>query len=167
MSFTLDEDRLLFRDTLRAFLTESSPEHEVRRLMDSDEGYDADVWQRMAGQLGLQGLGIPERFGGSGFGPVEVGIALEEMGRVLLCAPYLATAAFAVPVLLHCGDDSACEEYLPKIADGRLIATVALGEATGRWDADGMTTQATRSADGSWRLTGEKCFVLDLSLIHI
>jgi len=63
----------------------------VRELMETESGCDTAVWSQMAQQMGLQGLHIPEEYGGSGFGYVELGIVLEEMGRRLLCAPFFAT----------------------------------------------------------------------------
>jgi alkylation response protein AidB-like acyl-CoA dehydrogenase len=160
MSFALDDDQQLFRDSIRDFLTACAPESSVRRLMGTEPGYDAALWSRMATELGLQGLAIPERFGGSGFGPVEVGIALEEVGRALLCAPYLGTVALAVPLLLLSEDEAACRDYLPRIASGELVATVAIAEPGGGWDADGVATRAGRTGHG-WRLDGIKSYVLD------
>ncbi|MFI5270381.1 MAG: acyl-CoA dehydrogenase family protein, partial [Chloroflexota bacterium] len=107
-----------------------------------------------------QGLAIPEEFGGSGFSYVELIVVLEEMGRALLCAPYFASVALAANLLLVSGDDAAKKEYLPGIASGKVIATVALAEAAGRWDEAGVTLEANGAGD-SWTLTGEKFFVFD------
>jgi hypothetical protein len=111
------------RAALRRFLQDKSPSAEVRRLMQTKDGYDPLVWNLMAGQLGLQGLAIPEKFGGSGYGPVEQATVLEEMGRALLCAPYFGTAVLAARALLASGDQGAQEQFLPGIADGSTIAT--------------------------------------------
>lgn len=148
------------RTAVRRFLERKSPESEVRRLMETTAGYDPAVWSQMADQLGLQGLIIPERFGGSGYGFLELVVVLEEMGRALLCAPYLSSAVMAASLLLASGDEDAGKGYLPGIADGSLIATVALSEADGRWDKAGVTLDATGAGD-RWTLTGEKLFVLD------
>ena len=103
----------------------------------------------MAQQLGLQGLAIPEEFGGSGYSYVELIVVLEEMGRALLCAPYFSTVALAANALLASGDDAAPRRsYLPGIASGETIATLALTEDSGRWDEDGITLDATKSGDG-------------------
>ena len=128
--------------------------------METTAGYDPAVWSQMADQLGLQGLIIPERFGGAGYGFLELVIVLEEMGRALLCAPYFSTVAMGASLLMASGDEGARKDYLPGIADGSLIATVALAEASGRWDEAGVALEATGSGD-SWALTGEKLFVLD------
>jgi alkylation response protein AidB-like acyl-CoA dehydrogenase len=154
------------RATVRRFLERRSPEPEVRRLMETTAGYDPAVWSQMADQLGLQGLLIPERFGGAGYGCLELVIVLEEMGRALLCAPYLSGAVMTASLLLASGDDAAGKDYLPGIADGSLIATVALAEADGRWDEAGVTLQATGSG-GLWTLTGEKLFVLDGAIADV
>ena len=104
MIFSFSEEHGELRDGLRRFLTDKSPSAEVRRLMDTAEGYDPKVWQQLAQQLGVTGLTIPEKFGGLGYGAVEQAIVLEEMGRALLCAPYLSTAVLAVQALLASGD---------------------------------------------------------------
>jgi alkylation response protein AidB-like acyl-CoA dehydrogenase len=114
----------------------------------------------MGEQMGLQGLHIPEEFGGSGYGYVELGIVLEEMGRSLLCAPFFSTVVLAANTLLHSGDDAAKAAHLPGIASGETIATLAYTEPSGKWDESGITMEATANGDG-WSLTGTKMFVLD------
>ena len=160
MNFAFSEEQEELRKSVRRFLEDKSPETEVRRLMETTEGYDPAVWSQMADQLGLQGLTIPEEFGGSGYTYVELIVVLEEMGRALLCAPYFASVALAANLLLVSGDDAAQQEYLPGIANGSTIATVALAEASGRWDEEGVTLEASGSGD-RWTLTGEKLYVLD------
>src|SRR6201992_1960697 len=115
--------------------------------METESGYDPAVWSQMGDQMGLQGLIIPEEFGGSGYSYVELVVGLEEMGRALLCAPYFSSVALAANLLLVSGDDAAKKEYLPGIASGTTIATVALAEASGRWDEEGVTLQASKSGD--------------------
>src|SRR3954452_4739495 len=123
MNFAFSEEQEELRRTVRSFLEQKSPESEVRRLMETDEGYDPAVWSQMGEQLGLQGLAIPEEFGGSGYTFVELGIVLEEMGRALLCAPYFSSAVLAANTLLQSGDDAAKKEFLPGIASGETVAT--------------------------------------------
>jgi alkylation response protein AidB-like acyl-CoA dehydrogenase len=160
VNFAFSEEQEELRRAVRRFLEDKSAESEVRRLMDTTDGYDPAVWKQMAEQLGLQGLIVPEEFGGSGYTYVELIVVLEEMGRALLCAPYFSSVALAANLLLVSGDDSAKKDYLPGIAAGTTIATVALAEASGRWDEQGVTLEATRSGDG-WVLNGEKMYVLD------
>jgi alkylation response protein AidB-like acyl-CoA dehydrogenase len=152
-SFTEEQEQL--RDVVRGYFREKSPEAEVRRLMATGEGYDPVVWQQMARELGLLGIAIPEQYGGQGFGWPELGIVLEEMGRTLVCAPFFSTVVLAATTLLESDDDEAKKDYLPGIADGSVIATVALTEESGRWDEDGVTLPAVHSPDG-WTLSGAK-----------
>src|SRR5262249_53578200 len=128
--------------------------------METTEGYDPAVWRQMGEQLGLQGLAIPEEYGGSGYTYVELIVVLEEMGRALLCAPYFSTVALAANALLVAGDEGAKKEFLPGIASGGTIATLAFTEDSGRWDEAGITMEATRSGEG-YSLSGHKMFVLD------
>jgi alkylation response protein AidB-like acyl-CoA dehydrogenase len=157
-AFSAEQNEL--RSVMRAFLERRSPESEVRRLMATTDGYDTATWKHLATQIGLQGLTIPEEFGGAGGSFVELGIVLEEMGRSLLCAPFFATAVLAANALLHSGDKAAMSDYLPGIASGDTVATVAFVEDAGRWDAEGIQMPAERDG-GQWRLTGAKTFVLD------
>ena len=157
-AFTDEQDEL--RKTVRAFLDAKSPESAVREQMETEAGYDETVWRQMAEQMGLQGLSIPEEFGGSGFTFIELGIVLEEMGRSLLCAPFFSTVVLAANTLLHSGDDAAKKDFLPGIASGETIATVAFTEPSGKWDESGIEMEATASGDG-WTLSGTKMFVLD------
>ncbi|MEP7026005.1 MAG: acyl-CoA dehydrogenase family protein, partial [Actinomycetota bacterium] len=160
MIFSFSDEHAQLREGLRRFLTDKSPSTEVRRLMDTDEGYDQGVWRQLANQLGVQGLAIPEKFGGSGFGAVEQAIVLEEMGRALLCAPYFSTAVLAAQTLLASGDSAAQEQFLPGIAEGTTIATLAVPEANGQWSTSGLQTRA-QSSGGGYVLDGSKSFVLD------
>src|SRR5207302_11257918 len=128
--------------------------------METEEGYDPAVWEQMGSQLGLQGLAIPEEYGGSGYSYVELIVVLEEMGRSLLCAPYFSTVALAANTILHSGDDAAKKELLPGIASGETIATLAVTEDNGRCDADGITMTAYKPGDG-YTLDSNKMFVID------
>jgi alkylation response protein AidB-like acyl-CoA dehydrogenase len=137
-----------------------SPSSEVRRLMDTDEGYDPAVWTQMAKELGLQSIHIPEEYGGQGFSWVELGIVLEEMGRVLLCAPYYSTVVLAGSAILNAATAGQKAELLPGIAGGDTIAALAITEPNGRWDAEGIEVTATGSGD-SYVLDGTKSYVVD------
>ena len=160
MNFAFTEDQDSLRDVVRSFMENKSSEEEVRRLMDTEGGYDPAVWQQMGAELGLQGIHIPEEFGGQGFGFVELAIVFEEMGRRLLCSPYLATVALATNAILNAGTDAEKSALLPGIATGETIAALAFTEANGRWDADGITMVA-KGSGSDWTLDGEKMFVID------
>ena len=160
MNFAFSDEQDELRAGVRRFLAEKSPETEVRRLMDTTEGYDPAVWSQMADQLGLQSLTIPEEFGGSGFTYVELLVVLEEMGAALLCAPFFSSVALGANALLTSGDDEAKKSYLPGIASGETIATLAITEDNGKWDFSGIECAATKKGDG-WVLNGHKMFVID------
>jgi alkylation response protein AidB-like acyl-CoA dehydrogenase len=160
VNFAFSEEQDELRRAVRRFLEEKSPESEVRRLMDTTEGYDPAVWSQMADQLGLQSLIIPEEHGGSGFGYVELIVVLEEMGTALLCAPFFSTVALAANAVLTSGDESAQRYLLPGLASGATIGTLAITEDNGRWDFDAVELRATKVADG-WALDGHKSFVID------
>jgi alkylation response protein AidB-like acyl-CoA dehydrogenase len=160
MNFAFTDEQEELRKTVRSFLENKSSEEAVREQMETDNGFDPAVWSQMGEQMGLQGLSIPEEFGGSGYGFVELGIVLEEMGRALLCAPFFSTAVLAANTLLQSGDDAAKQKYLPAIASGETIATLAYVEPSGKWDESGITMEATK-ADGGYTLSGTKSFVLD------
>ena len=157
-AFSAEQDE--FRRMVRRFVESNSSESAVRKQMETEHGFDPAVWSEMAGQLGLQGLIIPEEFGGQGFGYVELCIALEEMGRSLLCAPYFSTVALAVHTLLQAGDERAQGALLPRIASGETVATVAFTESNGRWDESGVEATARRDG-GAWKIRGTKLYVLD------
>ncbi|MBI2964557.1 MAG: acyl-CoA/acyl-ACP dehydrogenase [Deltaproteobacteria bacterium] len=157
MDFEFTPEHEELRQTVRRFLERESPEARVRALMETAAGYDERVWKRMAEELGLPGLVIPERHGGAGLGPVELAIAMEEMGRVLLCAPYLSTGVLSVYALLQVASEEERGRLLPEIASGALIAAVALPPQAGSGDG---ACRATREA-GAWRLDGSAGFVID------
>ena len=143
MNFGFSEEQEELRKMVKRFLEEKSPETEVRRLMATAEGYDPAVWEQMANELALQGLGIPEEFGGQGYGPVELYVVFEEMGAALLCSPYFSTVALAANAVLFVGTDADKAVFLPGMASGETIATVALTDDAGQWDLDSTSTTAS------------------------
>jgi alkylation response protein AidB-like acyl-CoA dehydrogenase len=161
VNFAFSEEQEELRRAVRQFLESKSPETEVRRLMETTEGYDPAVWKQMGQELMLQGLAIPEEYGGQGFTFIELGIVLEEMGRVLLCAPYFSSVVLAANAIMNVGTDDQKQALLPGIASGDTIATLAFTEPSGKWDAAGITMEANENVGGEFTLSGEKMFVLD------
>jgi alkylation response protein AidB-like acyl-CoA dehydrogenase len=160
VNFAFSEEQEELRTIVRQFLEAKSPESAVREQMETEQGYDPDVWSQMADQLGLQSLIVPEEFGGQGFSYIELIVVLEEMGRALLCAPYFSTVVLAANTILQSGDDAAKSGLLPGIASGETIATLAFTEPNGRWDESGIEATATAAGDG-WKLDGTKMYVID------
>ena len=158
MAFTEEQDSL--RAMVRGFLRDRCPEAEVRRQMETETGFDDEVWRQFGVELGLCGLAVPERFGGAGCSFVETGVVLEELGASLACLPYLSSVVLAQSLLLATGDVEAQTRWLPGLASGSVRGTVAFAEETGGWNGLGIHT--TAAPDGkSWRLDGEKTFVID------
>ena len=160
MQFGFTSEQQEFRSVLRRFFEERSPPSAVRRLMETPTGWERDDWRALNDQLGLCGVHVPEVYGGQGFGFVELGIVLEEMGRALLCAPYFASAVLATTAILNAASEAQKTALLPPIVAGDTVATLAFTEPNGRWDAAGVEMTAT-PAEGGYRLDGVKSFVLD------
>ncbi|MGW7757264.1 acyl-CoA dehydrogenase family protein [Streptomyces violaceusniger] len=157
-----DEQRQL-RTALRDLYAEASGVEEVRKHLATPRGYDEALWGRLAGEIGVHGLAIPEEYGGSGFTFAELAVALEESGRALYCAPLLPAVVLAANALLFSGDRTACERYLPRIADGTLTATVAgFGPGgPGGLDESGEPGVTAEQGANGWVLRGQADFVLD------
>ncbi len=132
----------------------------MRRLVDSGLSRDDAVWAQMAEQLGLQGIAIPVEYGGAGYGSVELGIVVEELGRVLVVGPYFATVALAAQLLVASDDEEAKRRWLPGIADGSRTATVAIAEDSGSWELADVAATAQPWGE-QWLLNGSKLFVID------
>jgi alkylation response protein AidB-like acyl-CoA dehydrogenase len=155
-----EAERDELRRSVRRFLDERSPVAAARTLAVAGDSYDPLVWRQLADELGLLGLAVPEEHGGSGASFAELGVVLEEMGASLLCAPYLATTVLAAQALLASGDTQACADWMPAIAEGSLVATLAVTREDGVSSATEPSVRA-ELIDGTWRLTGVSEFVLD------
>ncbi|NIP14891.1 MAG: acyl-CoA dehydrogenase [Pseudomonadales bacterium] len=160
MSFSFTDEQEQFREATRRFLQDKSPTTEVRRLMETSEGYDPAVWDQLSRDLALPGIHVPESFGGAGFGAVELGIVMEELGKSLVCAPYLGSSVLAATAILEAGTESWKSELLPQICAGRQLGALAVTEIGGRWDSGGIEAIA-RESDAGFALTGAKSFVVD------
>jgi alkylation response protein AidB-like acyl-CoA dehydrogenase len=164
MILGVTEEQEELRASVRRFLADRAPITAVRELMETTDGLDAGVWRQAGEQLGLQGIAIPEEYGGAGFSFAEQAIVLEELGAALYGGPYLASAVLAANALLASSDEDARKAYLPGIASGATIATLAFTEEDGSWEPDAIRLAASPSEDNSadgWQLDGRKSFVLD------
>ncbi len=155
-----DDGRDELRQALRSFLTAHSPSDVVRGLMESTTGYDPEVWRQMAVELGLHGIGTPEELGGSGGTMEDLAVVFEEVGAALLCAPFFATVAMAMPAVMTSGDDAAIAELIPGFADGSRIGTLVLNGDLGPFDAATVALSATETRSGH-QLDGSARMVLD------
>ena len=128
MQVGLTDEQIQFRDMVARFLADKSPPSAVRTLMESSAGYDPDVWQQLAGELGLLGTHLPEAYGGFGFGPVELGLIAQQMGRHLYCGPFFASAVMAGYAVLNQADEQQKQRLLGDIAAGSTIAALVLDD---------------------------------------
>ncbi len=156
MQAEFSKEQQLFRQVVARALKDNSPSSAVRDLMASDRGYDPAVWQQLCGEVGLGGIHIPEAYGGTGFGLIELGIVAEEMGRTLYCGPFFASPVMAGLALLNAATEVQKEALLPGIASGSTLATLVLDDLNDP-DQAGRSTQASDHG----RLTGTAGIVVD------
>ena len=157
-SLALNEDQRALQDTLRAFLTDQLSFAELRRSLDGETGYSPELHARMAAELGLCGLTIPEQFGGLGLSQVEASVVHTELGRTLYPGPFLSSW-LATGALLAAGDSAAAERWLPSLADGTVTGTVAAADRDGHWSPKIAGVWAERSIPG-WQLRGRRWYVV-------
>ncbi|MEE8353269.1 MAG: acyl-CoA dehydrogenase family protein [Dehalococcoidales bacterium] len=161
MDFNLSEEQEMLKTSARDFLETRCPKSYVREMESDDRGYSPDIWREMAG-LGWMGLAFPEGTGGSGMSFLELAVLLEEMGRACLPGPFFATVVLAGLTILDAGNEEQRQRYLPGIASGDKLATLALTETDGTLDAASIKmTAAVDSDDSGYRLYGTKLFVPD------
>jgi alkylation response protein AidB-like acyl-CoA dehydrogenase len=158
MNFGFTEEQDLLRQEVRKLLDARAPIAEVRKLAETPEGFSRDLWKQM-GELGWLGLTIPEPHGGAGLGWVDLVVLLEETGRSLFPSPLIATTLAAAGIA-DAGNAAQQAAWLPRLADGSAIGTVAVLEAGDTFDAPGIQLRGEPVPEG-WRLRGEKRFVLD------
>jgi len=159
MDFGLNEEQDMLKTMARDFLAKECPKAHVRKMMDDAVGYSPELWKKMA-ELGWQGLVFPEEYGGSAMNFRDLAILSEEMGRALVAAPFFSTVMlFGLPIL-HYASDAIKKEFLPKIAKGEMIGTLALLEADGDFWAEGVRAKALKRGN-SYLLSGTKMFVTD------
>ena len=130
MNFDFSDDQKQLRDQARKFLSEKCPPKAVRAVLDGKTPYDKELWKGLA-EMGFLGVAIPEEFGGAGAGHLELCVIAEEMGRALAPVPFSSTVYLAAESLLLAGSDAQKKKWLPKIASGEAIGTLALFEGTG------------------------------------
>ena len=160
MALVLTEEQSMLRDSARGLISDKAPVAHLRSLRDSKDatGFSRDLWKTFA-EMGFSGLLVPENFGGSGLGCVEAGVVMEEIGRTLMPSPFLSTAVLAASALSRGGSEAQKSEHLPKIADGSLLAALAIDEGAKHRPLQ-INLQAVRSGNG-FKLNGAKALVVD------
>jgi 3-oxocholest-4-en-26-oyl-CoA dehydrogenase beta subunit len=157
MDIKLTEEQEMLKTMAKDFLTAKYPKTVLKEIQASEKGYTAALWDEMAG-LGWQGLVIPEKYGGNGMTFQDFSVLLEEMGRVCLPGPFFATVLLGVYPLLDAGTDEQKQNYLPKIAAGKAIFTMALTEADAQIAQGSIQTRAAANGN-DYVLNGTKLFV--------
>jgi alkylation response protein AidB-like acyl-CoA dehydrogenase len=160
MALVLTEEQSMLRDSARGLISDKAPVSHLRRLRDSKDptGFSRELWRTFA-EMGFSGLLVPEEFGGSALGCVEAGVVMEEIGRTLVPSPFLSTAILAASALTRGGSAAQKSEHLPDIADGSLLAALAVDEGAKHRPLK-TAMQALRSGNG-FKLNGAKAFVVD------
>ena len=160
MALVLNEEQSQLRDSARDFLAEQSPVSQLRALRDRHDadGFSRALWGRFA-EMGFTGVLVPEAHGGLGLGHVEAGVVMEQIGHQLCASPLLASGIVAATAIQQAGSAAQQAAWLPKIARGEAIATLAIDE-TAKHRPGSLTTQA-RAEGAGWVLDGAKAMVLD------
>jgi alkylation response protein AidB-like acyl-CoA dehydrogenase len=157
VDFEFDADQELLRDSVRRYLADRAPIPWVRAMLDDPRGTTDAVWRGLA-DLGVLALLVPEADGGAGMGMVDAAVVLEELGRAVHPGPFVASAVAAASLLSLAGTEAARRAWLPGIADGSVVATVAVDEPGRRSEWRSPTTEATAAGD-TWAVTGTKVHV--------
>jgi alkylation response protein AidB-like acyl-CoA dehydrogenase len=161
MNFDFSDDLKQLRDQARRFLSERCTPAVVRRSLDGQESYAAELWRGVA-EMGWIGAAIPEEFGGAGLGYEGLCVLAEEMGRAVAPVPFSSTAYLAAEAILTAGSDAQRRDYLPRIAEGSLIGCLALSEGSGAPEPAGIHARVVGE-----RLTGAKWPVADGGIADI
>src|SRR3569833_2019235 len=159
MDIALDDDQVMLKETAVSFAQQALPPARIRELEATETGFDAGVWKEMA-QMGWVAAAFPEAYGGVGTGWFELALIVEALGQGAIPSPLFSTVVEAGFTLFDAGADRQKQEWLPRIATGEALMTVALMEANGGLRAQDIRTRIARSGNG-FRIDGTKAFVRD------
>jgi len=162
MDLGLSEEQEMLKASARDFLQKECPKRLVRQLDEGDEGYSSELWQKMAKQ-GWMGLVFPEKYGGNGGSFLDLIVLLEEMGYNILPGPFFSTVVLGGLTILATGSEEQKTEFLPKIASGETILSLALTEPTASYEAVSVKTEAI-ARNGKYVINGIKLFVLNANV---
>ena len=162
MNLTLSEEQTIMLKSAREFMVEKFSREVIDEIDAGELGYSPEIWKEM-GEMGWMGLVLPEEYDGAGMQFQDLGLLFEEIGRVRPVSPFFSTVMLGALPILELGNDEQKKMYLPKIASGESIFTMALTEASGSYEAKGITMKAAISGD-NYILNGTKLFVPDAHL---
>jgi alkylation response protein AidB-like acyl-CoA dehydrogenase len=164
LDFGFSEEQEMLRDAAKRFLADNCSTKFVRQMMADNTAHDAGFWKKLV-ELGWPGLLIPEEYGGQGGTFLDMTVIAEEAGKALIPGPFFTSALLAAPILIEGGSDEQKKNILPRMAKGEFIGTVAIAEAAGRFDAEGIQLKASKSGN-EYTITGEKFFVPDAHIAN-
>ena len=159
MNLALSEEQEMLKKMAHDFLTDKFPKTVVKELEESELGYSPQLWKEMAG-LGWMGLAFPEKYGGSGMSFLDLAVLLEEMGKACLPGPFFSSVILGGLTIADIGSEEQKQEYLPKVASGEIIFTLALTEPSAQYNADAVETKATTDKN-DYIINGTKLFIPD------
>jgi acyl-CoA dehydrogenase len=161
MNFDFSDDQKLLKEQVRKFLTDKCPTKVVRRVLDGDETHADEVWQGLV-ELGVPGVAIPEKFGGLGLTPLELCVIAEEIGRVAAPVPFESSVVLATEAIKLAGSDAQKKKWLPELAAGKAIGTLAVAEGP-----QAPKPRTIRTTFGGGWLNGRKVPVVDGELANV
>jgi alkylation response protein AidB-like acyl-CoA dehydrogenase len=158
MDFGLNEQQEMMQTLARDFLTGEYSDKVLKAMVKDERGYTPELWKKMVA-MNLMGLAIPEKYGGVG-DFLDLAVVLEEMGRVCFLGPYFSTVVLGASAIMEAGRDEQKQKFLPGIAEGKIIMTLALTESLGKYTADAIQAKA-KSQGSDYIINGTKLFVPD------
>lgn len=161
MNFEFGDDQNLIRDQARGFLADNCPPAVVRRVLEGDELYAADLWQKVV-EMGWTATVIPEEFGGLGITYLDLAVIAEELGRACAPIPFGSSVFLATEAILQGGSQAQKEQWLPKLAAGEVIGTLAYAEGGGETTAADLNTQVSGG-----KISGSKTVVADAEIAQV
>ena len=161
MNFEFNDEQNLIKDQASGFLAENCPPEVVRGILDGDDLYAADLWQKIV-EMGWTATVIPEEFGGLGLGYLELVVIAEELGKACAPVPFGSSVFLATEAILAYGSQAQKEEWLPKLAAGEVIGTFAYAEGGGQPSADNLS-----AAVSGGKLSGTKSVVADAEIAQV
>ncbi|MEM7331089.1 MAG: acyl-CoA dehydrogenase family protein [Chloroflexota bacterium] len=161
MNFEFNDDQIFVRDTARAFLKANCPPEVVRRVLEGNERYAADLWQQIVVQ-GWAATAIPEEYGGLGMSYLELVLVAEELGRVCAPVPFASSVYLATEAILQAGSEAQKQKWLPQLAEGAVIGTLAYAEKAGSTTAATLETKVEKG-----KIYGRKTTVADAEISQL
>lgn len=164
MNFEFNDDQIFVRDVARSFLKANCPPTVVRRVLEGNEHYAADLWQQIVEQ-GWAATAIPEKYGGLGMSYLELVLVAEELGRVCAPVPFASSVYLATEAILLAGSEAQKEHWLPKFAEGEVVGTLAYAEKAGLTTAATLETRVENGKIYGRKTTVENAEIAQLIIV--